>query len=80
MTSDVTAIATYAPYVDAMFVDNECASLLSEQPLRGDLKFKAELFSLNSASAFLQYLAKIEAATPAAVRAFAEHIYGPTKA
>lgn len=76
MTSDVAAIATYAPYVDAMFVDNECAALLSERPLRDDLTFRAKIFSLNSADAFLQYLADMEAATPAAVRAFAEHIYG----
>lgn len=62
-----------------MFVDNECAALLSEQPLRGDLKFKAKIFSLNSADAFLRYLADMEAATPAAVRAFAEHIYGMKK-
>lgn len=80
MTSDVSAIATYAPYVDAMFVDNECAALLSEKPLRDELKFKAKIFSLNSADAFLQYLADMEAATPAAVRAFAEHIYGLKKA
>lgn len=80
MTSDVTAIATYAPYVDAMFVDNECAALLGEKPLRDDLKFKAKIFSLNSADAFLRYLADMEATTPAAVRDFAEHIYGLKKA
>lgn len=80
MTSDVTAIATYAPYVDAMFVDNECAALLGEKPLRDDLKFKAKIFSLNSADAFLGYLADMEATTPAGVHDFAEHIYGLKKA
>jgi hypothetical protein len=30
--NDFTAIATYAPYVDAMFVDRQCASLLQLGP------------------------------------------------
>lgn len=28
--NDFSAIATYAPYVDAMFVDRQCASLLRQ--------------------------------------------------
>ena len=32
--NDVRAISTYAPYVDAMFIDRECADLLGEGRLR----------------------------------------------
>ena len=75
MMNDVTAISIYAPYVDAMFVDNECAALLGERPLSTDLVFKAKIFCLNSREQFLKHLAELEARTPADVRAWAEHLY-----
>jgi len=76
MMNDVRAIATYAPYVDAMFVDRECAALLAEPPLAQDLKYKARIFSLTNGQAFLDYLADVEAATPPEVREQAARIYG----
>jgi hypothetical protein len=76
MMNDVRAIATYAPYVDAMFVDRECAALLAEAPLAQDLSYKARIFSLTNGQAFLDYLAEIEAATPPGVREQAARIYG----
>jgi len=68
MMNDVRAISTYAPYVDAMFVDRECAALLAEHRLAQDLEYKARIFSLTNGQAFLDYLAEIEAATPSEVR------------
>jgi hypothetical protein len=76
MMNDVRAIASYAPYVDAMFVDRECAALLAELPLAQDLKYKARIFSLTNGQDFLEYLAEIEAATPSEVREQAARIYG----
>ncbi len=76
MMNDVRAIATYAPYVDAMFVDRECAALLAELPLAQDLNYKAHIFSLTDGQAFLNYLAEIEAATPPEVREQTARIYG----
>jgi hypothetical protein len=76
MMNDVRAIATYAPYVDAMFVDRECAALLAEPQLVQDLNYKARIFSLSDGQAFLDYLAEIEAATPPEVRTQAARIYG----
>jgi hypothetical protein len=76
MMNDVRAIGTYAPYVDAMFVDRECAALLAVHPLAQDLKHKARIFSLTNRQAFLDYLAEIEAATPPEVREQAARIYG----
>src|SRR5207245_5305076 len=61
MWNDVTAIATFFPYCDAMFLDNECAGLLREEPLRSKLaKFGTKTFSSKTGDAFLQYLADLE--------------------
>jgi hypothetical protein len=76
MMNDIRAIATYAPYVDAMFVDKECAALLAEPRLAQDLNYKARIFSLTNGQAFLDYLAEIEAATPPDVGEQAARIYG----
>ena len=43
--TDFQAIAAYAPYVDAMFIDRECALLLGEGELRRDLQYRARIYS-----------------------------------
>ncbi|MGE0407487.1 MAG: hypothetical protein AB7O65_14430, partial [Candidatus Korobacteraceae bacterium] len=74
--NDVRAISTYAPYVDAMFVDRECAELLNEGRLRDELQYKACIFSFANTKAFIDYLIDLEQATPDEVRCYAETIYG----
>ena len=74
--NDVRAIAAYAPYVDAMFLDKECAALLMEEPLRSELDLKAKVFSLNTGEDFLAYLAGLEGRADDEVRRHAETIYG----
>ena len=76
LMSDVVSIATYAPYVDVMFLDQECADLLAEQPLAKDLRYKARIFSFKNGAEFLKYLEEIKANAPAEVRKFASRIYG----
>jgi hypothetical protein len=76
LMNDVVSIATYAHYVDAMFLDQECADLLAEQPLAKDLKYRARIFSFRNGGEFLKYLDEIRANTPAEVREFASRIYG----
>ena len=78
MMNDVRAISTYGPYVDAMFLDNECASLLAEEPLRSKVKgnLKAKIFSATSGDAFLKYLRELELRAPPEVKQYAEEIYG----
>lgn len=58
--NDVRAISTYAHYVDAMFIDRECAGLLQEGPLSSELRYKAKIFSFADTGAFLKYLDDIE--------------------
>jgi hypothetical protein len=76
LINDVSTIATYAPYVDAMFIDKRCAAILAEEPLATDLEYKAQIFSLSNTDGFLQYLHEIEAGAPEDVREFAFQIYG----
>lgn len=73
--NDVKVIAAYAPFVDAMFVDNECATLLTQGRSRDELTYRARIFSLNSKDAFIGYLSEIEAAAPDEVRHYAKVIY-----
>ncbi|NEI04168.1 hypothetical protein GUK34_04630 [Rhizobium leguminosarum] len=76
LMNDIRAIACYAPYVDAMFVDKTSEQLMHERPLIDDLKYKALIFSFSNRDAFLAYLDEIEAATPPDVKEFASRIYG----
>lgn len=74
--NDVSAIASYAPYVDAMFVDIECAQLLQDKRCQKALKFRAMIFSLNTGDEFIAYLKAIIEGTPNDVRRYASIIYG----
>jgi hypothetical protein len=74
--NDFSAIATYGPYVDAMFVDRECAELLKHPRLRSDLELKAKIFSLQSRDAFLEYLTNLANGASDAVRAYSKGLYG----
>ena len=76
LINDVNTIATYAPYVDAMFIDKRCAAILAEEPLKTDLEYKAEIFSMSNTDGFLEYLHEIESGAPEDVREFALRIYG----
>ena len=76
LMTDVQAIAAYAPYVDAMFVDKECAALLNEEPLRSRLHYRARIFSYANGDAFLNYLRELEHRANGEVRHYAERIYG----
>lgn len=77
MWNDITAIASFLPYCDAMFLDNECAGLLREEPLRTKLApFGTRIFSGKTGDEFLAYLAGLEEqAGPEHVRLVAD-VYG----
>lgn len=77
MWNDITAIASFLPYCDAMFLDNECAGLLREEPLRTKLApFGTRIFSSKTGEAFLAYLTGLELeAGPDHVRLVGE-VYG----
>jgi hypothetical protein len=65
MSNDVKTIAVLLPYCDAMFLDKECAALLSERPLCDEIDYGTRIFSLNSKKEFLEYLDDLKlSATP----------------
>ncbi len=76
MNKDVETISILLPYCDAMFIDNECYSLLNEQPIKGKLNWNARLFCLNNISEFEQYTTMImDNASPEHLKALKE-VYG----
>lgn len=76
LMTDFQAIAAYAPYVDAMFIDRECALLLGEGELSRELHYRARIYSYANKEEFLAYLRVLEAQATAEVRGYAERIYG----
>lgn len=76
--NDIKAISAYAPYVDAMFIDKECATLLNYGRCRDELRYKARIFSYSNADEFMTYIHNIVAGTPEDVRKPAEALYGLT--
>ena len=50
--------------------------LLSEEPLKTELSYKAEVFSLNTRDTFLSYLQSLADNTPLDVREAANDVYG----
>ncbi|MEA1941966.1 MAG: hypothetical protein U9P68_06965 [Pseudomonadota bacterium] len=74
--NDFEAISTYGPYVDAMFLDRECATLLKEDPLKSDLPITGRIFSTASGEDFIEYLDSLSASATKEVRALAKSIYG----
>jgi hypothetical protein len=74
--NDFVAISTYGPYVDAMFVDKECAELLALGRVRKDVSLKAKVFSLRTRDEFLLYLTDLAESATQEVRHSAKEIYG----
>lgn len=76
--TDVLMVSCLLPYCDAMFVDNEIAAYLAEQPLVGEVaRFGTRIFSLNSMQAFFSYLDDIEAVAPQNHLELVRTVYGP---
>jgi hypothetical protein len=74
--NDVEAIAAYAPFVDAMFLDKECALLLTQGRPGKELEFRARIFSLTNRHDFINYLSELEAKATEDIRGYAKIIYG----
>jgi hypothetical protein len=74
--NDVTTIATVMPACDAMYVDNEVATLLAEEPLRTRLDFGARVFSQRTRHEFAEYLDEIRDAVSEERVAAVREVYG----
>ncbi|AMU94211.1 hypothetical protein AOA14_06275 [Sphingopyxis terrae subsp. terrae NBRC 15098] len=74
--NDVEAIAAYAPFVDAMFIDKECASLLTQGRAGRELTYRSRIFSLSNRTEFLDYLRELNADATEETKRYARIIYG----
>jgi hypothetical protein len=76
MTTDIETVAHLLPYCDAMFMDNECRSLLLNVPLALRPPEASRVYSLNSRAEFLEYLHSLRAdLTPEHIQALRD-VYG----
>ena len=57
--ADVRTISTVLPYCDAIFIDNEMANYLREEPLRSEIQWGTRVFSTNTREDFMAYLVDI---------------------
>ncbi len=76
MMNDIKAISIYGPYVDAMFIDNECAAFLEEKAVAKGVNLKARIFCLKRSAEFLDYLRQLGDRAPDDVVEAAKAIYG----
>jgi hypothetical protein len=74
--NDVKTVATVMPACDAMFVDNEVAGLLQEEPLRSRIDFGTLVFSQRTKDEFLIYLDQIRASASDDHVAAVREVYG----
>ncbi|QRY67704.1 hypothetical protein JVX98_25685 [Ensifer sp. PDNC004] len=76
MSNDIKVISVYGPYVDAMFLDNECADLLQQKSVAKGVNLKARIFCLKRKDEFLQYLQDLGDAAPVEVVEASRELYG----
>lgn len=74
--NDVTTVATVLPGCDAIYVDNEVAALLDEEPLRTQLDFGTRVFSHRTRHEFAAYLDEIRASASEEHVAAVREVYG----
>ncbi len=76
IANDITAISTHLPFCDAMFLENECANLLTSEPVKKHIIYKARIFSLQTKDKFLTYLKEIEASAALEHLEKVQEVYG----
>lgn len=76
LNNDIRAISTFAPYVDAMFIDVECESLLNDGRVRSALNYKSKIFSKNTGANFFSYLTDLGNNLSDDVKRWTSFLYG----
>jgi Zn ribbon nucleic-acid-binding protein len=79
MFNDVFAIGSLLPYCDAMFIDNEMAGLISNNPVRKEIGYTTKIFSSRTFSDFMSYLDSIETNADPKHLQYVADAYGETK-
>lgn len=77
MVNDISIISYLLPYCDAIFIDNGCEALLSENPIPSMLsEYNTRIYSKNKKEQFLEYLDEIEKSMPITHYNFVKSVYG----
>lgn len=77
--NDLQTISCYLPYVDAIYVDDQCAGLIRENPLRAEFgPYRARIFSNRTRTEFLAYLKSLEAEASDEHLELVNDVYGDT--
>lgn len=75
--NDITVISSYLPYCEALYVDDQFAGLLREEPLATRLRpYGARVFSNRTRREFLDHLKAIQVDAPADHLARVSEVYG----
>lgn len=74
--TDITAISSYLPYVDAIFVDNEQANYIRELTEQGKFSYDCKVFSTRTRDDFMKYLQEILDNTPKTHLTLVNQVYG----
>ncbi len=74
--TDVDVISCLLPYCDAMFLDIECWTYLSELKRSGRLQYDAQVFSLRNKDQFSEYLENLRASAHPEHLEIVRQVYG----
>lgn len=73
---DISAIEYYAPYCDAMFIDNAMCHLITTNPVRDRLGLRTKFFCSKTIDNFIAYLRQFEKEAPATIWEAVEVLHG----
>ena len=76
MMNDLNMVSTLLPYCDAMFLDREIHTLLSEKDVSDRLGFDTYIFSMRNVTEFFGYLDQLRASVPHSLLEAVEEVYG----
>lgn len=76
MFDDTEFISILLPYCDAMFLDKECHTFLSQDPLKLAHNYNTDIFSLNTKDDFMEYLDNIESSASSTHLNEVRNVYG----
>lgn len=62
--NDIDVISAYLPYCNAMYLDKEMEVILNEGPMRKELGYPTQIFSIAKKGDFLAFLDSVEANAP----------------
>jgi len=74
--NDVPILSHYAPYCDAMLIDDGMRSLLTTNPVKDCLKLKTKFFSPNCFDEFIAYLNGVVSGLPQNIKTTVLEIHG----